>query len=151
MSNVPQPPTAGAPEGQPAYQAPPAGYQAPAAGYQAPPAGYQPPAYPAGPGYAAAPTSVPGKGLSIAGLILAFLAPLALIGLILSIVGRVQAKKAGAPTGIATAGIIVSIVVMVFTAIIFVVAGASFVALFSQCAELGQGVHQVGGITVSCG
>lgn len=141
MSNVPPPPPADAPEGQPAYQGPPAGYQAP-------PPGYQPPSYPGAPAYGAAPASVPGKGLSIAGLILAFLAPL--IGLILSIIGRSQAKQAGAPTGMATAGIIVSIVVMIVALIIGLAVGVGLLTVFSKCAGLGAGVHEVGGVTYIC-
>ncbi len=55
-------------------------------------------------------------GIVIAGLICAFLCPL--IGLILSIIGRSKAKEAGAGEGLATAGIIISIVIMVLGLIV---------------------------------
>lgn len=45
---------------------------------------------------------------------------MALAGLVLSIIGRVQTKRAGRPSGVALAGIIISSVVMFFTLIAFV-------------------------------
>jgi Co/Zn/Cd efflux system component len=84
---------------------------------------YGPPQPPYGPpAPPAAPQST--SGLSIAGLILAFLAPL--IGLILSIVALVQIKKTGQKgKGLAIAGIIVSILEMAaIGAIIAVVVAA---------------------------
>ena len=49
-----------------------------------------------------------GRGITIAGVVFAFLIPL--LGLILSIVGLVQARGAGQKNGLAIAGIIISIV-----------------------------------------
>ncbi len=63
----------------------------------------------------------PGKTLGIVGLVLAIIAPL--IGLIISIVARNKSKNAGFQNGLAKAGIIVSIVLMVLNiigAIIFI-------------------------------
>lgn len=48
------------------------------------------------------------RGITIAGVIFAFLIPL--VGLILSIVGLVQARSAGQKNGLAIAGIIISVV-----------------------------------------
>ena len=104
---------------------------------------------PPAPQYAAAPV-VPGRGLGIAGLIFAFVfAPL---GLILSIVAKVQSNKAGAKNGLATAGIIISIIAIVFYVILFIILGVTAAALVSQCAQLGSGVHDTGnGVVVTCG
>ena len=59
---------------------------------------------------AVAPTETPrvGRGITIAGVVFAFLFPI--LGLILSIVGLVQARGAGQKNGLAIAGIIISIV-----------------------------------------
>ena len=59
----------------------------------------------------------PGKGLGIAGFILAFFFPL--VGLILSIIGFVKSKKAGYKNGLALAGIILNSVFMV-VAVLFI-------------------------------
>jgi hypothetical protein len=96
----------------------------------------------------AAPASAPGKILGIVGLILAIVWPFQVIGLILSIVARVQSKAAGLKNTPATAGIIIAIIVIVGSILFFAVGG---VALFSQCASLGTGVHDVNGVTVTCG
>lgn len=108
------------------------------------PAGYpaQPPAYPVAP-------VNPGKGLGIAGLILAFFIPL--LGLILSIVGKSQSKKAGLPNGPATAGIWLSIIFIVLGIIGTILFFSMFASLFTACSDLGPGVHNVGGWTVTCG
>jgi hypothetical protein len=92
----------------------------------------------------------PGRGLGIAGLVLAFLIPP--LGLILSIVAKVQSSKAGVRNGVATAGIIVSIVVMILW-IVGIVLGSTllFGGIIQACAELGPGVWNVGGVTYTCG
>jgi hypothetical protein len=97
-----------------------------------------------------APAAVPGKTLGIVGLILAFIGPVSLIGLIISIVARSQSKKAGFSNTPATVGIVIGILVLIGTIITFVVLGISSAALLSQCADLGPGVHQVSGVTVTC-
>ena len=104
------------------------------------------------PSPAAAPVS-DGKTLGIVGLVLAFLIPLA--GLIVSIVARGQSKKAGVPNTPAKVGLILSIIFMIlgliFT-IVFVAGGATlFGGIAAACAELGPGVHEVGGVTYTCG
>ena len=57
---------------------------------------------------AAAPAAAPGKTLGIVGLVFAFLFPL--LGLILSIVAKVQSRGAGIKNTPATVGIILSII-----------------------------------------
>ena len=100
--------------------------------------------------------SVPGKALSIAGFSVALasvilnmftLGIIAVVGLGLSIAGRVQSKKAGKANGLALAGIIISSIVAVVTLIFFVfgvVVGVQYAAqMNAKCTELGIGTHQV--------
>lgn len=107
------------------------------------------PQYSGGPQYAGAPGPVPGRTLGIVGLVLAFLA--APIGLILSIVAMVQSRKAGAKNGFALAGIIIGLIgtIIIIVSIVAVVAigGAAFNEV---CGELGSGVHEQNGVTVTC-
>ena len=144
----PQPPTDGVPPTpeNPGY-APPA-YGAPAHNPQAAYGASTPQGYPAAPGYAA-PAPVPGKGLAIAGLILAIVAPL--VGFILSIVARSKLKKAGAPTGMATAGIVIGAILTVVWIIIIGFGVAAIIAVASMCGQLGPGVWESGGVTYTCG
>ena len=93
---------------------------------------------------AAAPAA-PGKGLTIAGVVFAFLIPL--LGLILSIVSLVQSKNAGQKNGLAVAGIIISIV---WPIILGILLSTVFAGLLNQCATLGPGRHEVGGVTYTC-
>lgn len=90
-----------------------------------------------------------GKTLGIVGLVLAFLFSLA--GLIVSLIARSQSKKAGVPNGPATAGVIISIIGLVITIIWVVVAIAAAATLLGTCADLGPGVHELDGVTVTCG
>ena len=125
--------------------------QPPVNGQPTPPPAPAAPQYQAAPpaqGYAA-PGSVPGKTLGIVGLILAFLAPV--IGLILSIVAKVQSRKAGVPNGIATAGIIVGAILTVVGIIIVIISIVAASALVSQCADLGPGEHIIDGVRYTCG
>jgi len=97
---------------------------------------------------APAPAAPAGRGISIAGIIFAFLIPL--LGLILSIVGLVQARSAGQKNGLAVAGIIISIVVPIIIVIVAIAIPASI--LGAQCAELGPGFHDLGnGSSITCG
>ncbi|GAA3745953.1 hypothetical protein GCM10022239_21920 [Leifsonia bigeumensis] len=92
----------------------------------------------------------PGRGLGIAGLVLAFLIPP--LGLILSIVAKVRSSRAGIRNGVATAGIVVSIVVVILWIVGIVLAGSLlFGGILQTCAELGPGVWDVGGVTYTCG
>jgi heme/copper-type cytochrome/quinol oxidase subunit 2 len=97
--------------------------------------------------------SVPGKTLGIVGLVLAILAPL--VGLILSIVAKSQSKKAGVKNGPATAGIWVSIVLMVVTVVIIGISVAMSMtavnAALEVCSQLGEGIYEIDGVTYTCG
>ena len=94
------------------------------------------------------PDATAGKTLGIVGLILSFFSgPL---GLIISAVARSQSKKAGVKNTPATVGIVIgllSTIGIVIAIIAGVVAGG---ALAAQCADLGPGVHEVGGVTYTC-
>jgi len=80
-------------------------------GYPPQPGGYPPP--PPRP-----PDTYPGKGQSIAALVLGIVSLVvpylgvgtAIAGLILGIMGRKKAMEVGAPTGMATAGLVMSII-----------------------------------------
>ncbi len=119
---------------QPSYGQQPGYGQQPAHGQQSPPA---------------AGGDFPGKTLGIIGLVLSFFTTI--IGLIISFVALRQSKKAGFKNTPALAGVIIGIVTTVLAIIIGGVAIAGVMALLSQCAELGPGVHEVNGVTVTCG
>ena len=146
------------PGDQPPQGDPQQGYQQqgpPPQGYQQqgpPPQGYPPQNYPQQgyqQPYAAPPAEDPGKTLGIIGLVLSFFT--AIIGLIISIVALRKSKKAGFKNTPALIGIIVGILSTVVAIIIGIVSIAAFSALISQCAQLGPGVHDVNGVTVTCG
>lgn len=81
--------------------------------------------------YTPPPGSYPGKGMSIAALVLGivaivggFIIPIpfidlacAIVALILGVLGRKKAKEVGAPSGIATAGLVLSIIALAWTII----------------------------------
>jgi uncharacterized membrane protein len=109
-------------------------------GYPAPPQGY-----PSG-----QPAENPGKTLGIVGLVLGFLGPLSLIGLILSIVGLRKSKKVGQSNGVAVAGIVVSSLVLIGVIILSVVLVTAAMHLLEVCNDLGPGTHLQNGITYTC-
>jgi hypothetical protein len=99
--------------------------------------------------YGAPPAEDPGKTLGIIGLVLSFFT--AIIGLIVSIVALRKSKKAGFKNTPALIGIIVGILSTIVAIIIAVVSIIAVTAVLSQCAQLGPGVHDVNGVTVTCG
>jgi len=79
-----------------------------------------------------------GKGKAIAGMILGIVGivfgflsgifsllglPVSIVGLVLSVLGGKQLKQAGQPAGIATAGLVLGIIAVVFSAIAFFTCG----------------------------
>jgi D-alanyl-lipoteichoic acid acyltransferase DltB (MBOAT superfamily) len=95
------------------------------------------------------PASVPGKTLGIVGLILAFVGPGALLGLILSIIAKVQSNRAGVKNTPATVGIVVSIIIIVLTIILYVTV---FATLLSACNGVDPGTYTLdNGGTLTCG
>ena len=80
------------------------------------------------------------SGLSIASLILAVLIPL--VGLILGIVARVQAKRAGSPTAIATVAVVVGAVLsVIWTAVIALIVWGGLTVYFTEETSSGQAVE----------
>ena len=100
------------------------------------------------PVYSTTPAAVPGKTLGIVALILAFF--FQLIALILGFVARSQSKKAGVKNTPATIAIVLSIIFGIGWIIGITVAIITGVALFNQCAELGNGIHEIDGVTYTC-
>ena len=121
-------------------------------------AGYGVPPSPYGyPGNYQAPVQQPGKTMGIVGLILSclFFIPFAsLVGVILSIVGFVQSRKAKMSNGPALAGIIIGGVVFVLTLIatiaILVFAVDQVSTLIEICEDRGPGTHFVDGEIYDC-
>lgn len=86
------------------------------------------------------------KGKAIAGLVLGIVSlvlgwwgilsllalPMAIVGLVLSVMGGKQLKAAGQPSGIATAGLVLGIIAVVLNGILFFTCG-----LCSLCATCG--------------
>ena len=118
-----------------------------------PPPGYGPPGY-GPPGYGPPPGSYPGKGMSIAGMVLGIVGlvftffglglfigiPASIVGLVLSIIGRNKAMMVGAPMGMATAGFITSIVALgisVIGTVICLAMCSSILSPLAMCGGLG--------------
>jgi hypothetical protein len=92
--------------------------------------------------------------MGIVALVLSIL-PFQLIGIILGFVALGQSKRAGQKNGFAVAAIIVGMVLMALSVIaiitIIVAAVVGGVALFNEaCAELGAGVWEANGGTITC-
>lgn len=96
-----------------------------------------------------APASVPGKTLGIVALVVAF--PACFLGMILGIVALVQSKKAGVKNGPALAAIIVGAVFTLIGIIAMIVVFTVVLpAALEMCNQLGPGVHEVNGASVTC-
>ena len=100
------------------------------------------------PSYQPASQSEAGKGLGIAGFIVDFVA--APVGLILSIVAKVQSNRAGVKNGLATAGIILGVVFTIGGIVGIVAFGFAIGGAAAECAKLGNGTHVVGNSTYTC-
>lgn len=85
-----------------------------------------------------------GKGKAIAGLVLGIVAliicwipvwgaipslPMAIVGLVLSVLGGKKAKAAGQKSGLATAGLVIGIIATVLSAITFLTCGVCVVCV----------------------
>lgn len=77
---------------------------------------------------------IAGFVMGIVGIVLGILSgifsiiglPVAVVGLVLSIMGGKQAKAAGQPSGLATAGLVLGIIAVVFTTIAFFTCGICY-------------------------
>ncbi|WP_165968691.1 DUF4190 domain-containing protein [Arthrobacter crusticola] len=92
------------------------------------------------------------RALSITGLVLAFL--ISPVGLILSIIAMVKARRSGTGNGLALAGIIVGLlgtVILVVGAFVVMSLVPNFVELTEQCQGLASGAPvEVDGAKVQC-
>ena len=111
------------------------------------PYGYGPPApfYPP----VQTPAQDPGRTLGVVGLILSVVA--SAIGLVVSIVAHTRSKRAGFRNTAAKAGIIVGSITTAALLTAGIAGGLAAKGLVDQCVELGPGVHQVDGVTYTCG
>jgi hypothetical protein len=134
------------------YGAPDPGAHPAAGGYPQPGAAYPGPG-PDHPGAPAAtpwqpPMPAPTSTFAIVALVVAAIPCTALVGLVLSIVALVQANRGRASgKGLAITGIVVG---ALWIAAGIAALGLGFGTLWSTCSELGDGVHQVDGITYTC-
>lgn len=94
----------------------------------------------------------PARGLTIAGFVLAFL--IAPLGAILSIVALVKINKAGGSSkGLAIAGIIIGVLGTIGWIVTIIVSTAilgAAVEMVGTCLDLGPGVWDVDGATITC-
>ena len=100
------------------------------------------------PAYAQPVAVNPGRTLGIVGFILAFFVSPA--GIIVSAIGLSKSRKSGNKNGLALAGLILSIVFFIIAIVVSVLLVGAAVALLNQCTELGGGVQQINGVTVTC-
>jgi hypothetical protein len=99
--------------------------------------------------------AVPGKTLGVVGLVFSLIGLVAwylgpILGLILGGVAKSKSKKAGVANGPATAAIVISIILLVLQVILTVSLGGLIASIFGMCASLGDGIHEVNGVTYTC-
>lgn len=75
----------------------------------------------------------PGKGLGIAGLVMAFILPV--VGFILSIISRNKSVKAGYPGGLGLAGIITSSVLALLWLLFFIIVTVAYLGMIERANE----------------
>ena len=88
-----------------------------------------------------------GKGLAVAGLVLSIVGlvlgffrgwfsiialPVSIVGLVLAVMGGKKLKAVGAPAGIATAGLVLGIIAVVFSAIFFFTCGICTICVAAE-------------------
>lgn len=94
------------------------------------------------------PTTTPGKVMGIVGFILAFVG-LGLIGLILSIIATMKAKKAGIKNRLAFAGIILNAVSMIVTTIIAILFSLTLVSFNGVTTKANTSLNRSNASTVA--
>ncbi|MGG7464672.1 hypothetical protein [Plantibacter sp. YIM 135347] len=106
----------------------------------------------AGAGAWAGATPSAGHGtMAIVGFILTLLPVMNVVGLVLSIIAFVRAKRSGSPRGFALAGILIGAGGVLLVVVIAATIGPFVVDAVETCNRLGIGEHQVGDLTYSCG
>lgn len=92
--------------------------------------------------------AIAGLVLSIVGLVFSFLGtwfsvlalPMSIVGLVLAVMGGKKLKAVGAPAGIATAGLVLGIIAVVFSAIFFFTCGICTICV---AAKLNEGLNDI--------
>lgn len=69
--------------------------------------------------------------------------PMAIVGLVLSIIGGKEYKAAGQNNGLATAGLVIGIVAVVFSAIFFFTCGVCVLCVADELNELENGLNDL--------
>ena len=93
---------------------------------------------------------VPGRTLGIVGFVLSLVGGLSLVGLILSWVALVRARRVGRRNGLALAGVIIGGAGVLLAIVVLAVSIPTLTGVVETCRELGPGVHQVGNSTYTC-
>ncbi len=95
--------------------------------------------------------AIAGLVLGIVGIVFSFLGtwfsvlalPISIVGLVLSIMGGKGLKAAGEPAGIATAGLVLGIIAVVFSAICFVTCGLCTICVACAGNALNDGLNDL--------
>jgi hypothetical protein len=95
-------------------------------------------------------TERPGRTLGIVGFVLSFVGFIDVAGLIICIVAMVKSRRAGQKNGFALAGIIISIVGILFCGGIIALIAPPLIHASQECARLGDGTHVMGNSTYTC-
>ena len=93
--------------------------------------------------------AVAGLVLGIAGLVFSFLGtwfsvlalPMSIVGLVLAVMGGKKLKAVGAPAGIATAGLVLGIIAVVFSAIFFFTCGICTICVAAELNDLNNSLN----------
>lgn len=98
----------------------------------------------------AAATNRPGRTLGIIGFALSFVGFIDVVGLIVCIIAMVKSKRADQKNGFALAGMIISIVGILFCGGIIALIAPPLIHAGQECARLGDGTHVIGNSTYTC-
>lgn len=109
-----------------------------------------------GPAWVAPPASANRhSALAIVGFVLSLMPFFNLPGLVISVIALVGAKRAGAQSGFALAGVLIGaagvLLTILFASVLIATLGPIFVDAAETCARLGVGVHEIGDATYTCG
>ena len=98
----------------------------------------------------AAATNRPGRTLGIVGFALSFVGFIDVVGLVICIIAMVKSKRADQKNGFALAGMIISIVGILFCGGIIALIAPPLIHAGQECARLGDGTHVIGNSTYTC-
>ena len=97
--------------------------------------------------------AVAGLVLGIVGIVLSFVAgigsiialPLSIVGLVLAVMGRKKLIASNQPAGIGTAGLVLGIIAVVFSAIFFFTCGICTICVASEAADAADALEDAYG------